>query len=307
MKTFTNNNYKDTMAYLWKCLLIVVVTAAAFFAVTESPGTAYADFGPKPSVNITFVNMGDELCYGTLLSKRSSTGPFSAWNGEYEHNPEDLTNEIWEAFVQYEDTDGYYFLQAFRRCDENKSFVWGYYPPTVFKILLYYPESDTFVVSESYESYAFNSYYTVNMDGISGAIEGASPILTAEESYNYTREALGLVCRIVVTILLEIGIALLFGFKKKKLLGVITVTNIATQILLNVALNVIRFYNGALIFLIFFVLFEIAVFIIEAIVYGVAFNKVSSTRIPLWKPVLYAFVANLLSFVAGFAIAALEM
>ena len=32
------------------------------------PMTAKADFGPKPSVQIDFEGLGDELCYGTLLS-----------------------------------------------------------------------------------------------------------------------------------------------------------------------------------------------------------------------------------------------
>ena len=48
------------------------------------PITANADMGPKPSVRITFENLGDELCYGTLLSSRESTGPSSAWDGNEE-------------------------------------------------------------------------------------------------------------------------------------------------------------------------------------------------------------------------------
>lgn len=33
-----------------------------------SPVTARADIGPKASVRILFENMGDEPCYGTLLT-----------------------------------------------------------------------------------------------------------------------------------------------------------------------------------------------------------------------------------------------
>ena len=45
------------------------------------------------------------------------------------------------------DEDGYYFLQFFEDCTETSKFTWGYYPPTKFKILIYFPEHDSFVVS----------------------------------------------------------------------------------------------------------------------------------------------------------------
>ena len=56
-------------------LLCSIVVLVSF------PMTARADFGPKPSVQIDFKGLEDELCYGTLLSDRESTGPSSAWDG----------------------------------------------------------------------------------------------------------------------------------------------------------------------------------------------------------------------------------
>lgn len=38
------------------------------------------DVGLKPSIHISFEGLGDELCYGTLLSKKDSIGPSSAWD-----------------------------------------------------------------------------------------------------------------------------------------------------------------------------------------------------------------------------------
>jgi hypothetical protein len=275
---------------------------AVFCAVPNSSEEAHADMGPKPSVNITFENLSDELCYGTLLSQKKSTGPSTAWEEEgYENIPTDFTREIWQAFVEYEDTDGYYFLQVGWQCNEKKSMKWGYYPPGYFKILLYYPKSNTFVVSGIYDCYAFDSYYTVNMDGIDiGSVEKNEQIV-AKKSYNYLYETLALVARIAITILLEIGIALLFRFREKKLLRIIGITNIVTQILLNVGLNIIRFYDGILIFYIFYILFEIIVFAIEATVYAITFKR-AETKISAWKSTLYAFVANLISFGAGILI-----
>ena len=127
-----------------------------------------ADMGPKPSVVIEFENMGDQPCYGTLLSKNPSTGPYSVWSGDaadaihngneyYEYT--DITEDLWRAFVEYEDTDGYYFLQeAIWQVNAEKRLAWTYYPPDSFKVLLYYPETEEFAVSGICEKYAFDTY-----------------------------------------------------------------------------------------------------------------------------------------------------
>lgn len=85
-----------------------------FILVMAMPISASADMGPKPSVRIEFTGIEGETYYGTLLSKHKSTGPASAWNGspEYAHyKPGDEGYEIWHKFVEYQDSDGYYFLQ----------------------------------------------------------------------------------------------------------------------------------------------------------------------------------------------------
>lgn len=274
------------------------------------PITVKADIGPKPSVFITFENMGDEICYGTLLSKSASTGPASVWDpSESDGIPEHiftygLDYEIWEAFVNYQDADGYYFLQMAWQCNESKGFGWTYYPPDPFKILLYYPKTDTFAVSGVYERYAFDSYFSVDIkDFEAGSPKAQGVVLTAERNYPYTREILSLACRILLTILLEIGIAFLFGLGQKRLLLFITGVNVVTQVVLNVMLNIVRYHSGDLAFMVFYFPYEAVVFIIEAILYGALFNKISRTYIPGWKTVLYALTANVLSFIAGFLIA----
>ena len=48
-----------------------------------------------------------------------------------------------------------------------------------------------------------------------------------------------MVARIVLTIALELGIALLFGYREKKVLALLAVINVVTQITLNVALGMV--------------------------------------------------------------------
>ena len=86
-------------------MLMCIVMVMMIFPITAS-----ADTGPKPSVRITFENLGDDLCYGTLLSIKPSTGPSSAWDGNEEdarhnENPNEQYSyqpfgyDIWKAFV----------------------------------------------------------------------------------------------------------------------------------------------------------------------------------------------------------------
>ena len=269
------------------------------------PITANTDTGPKPSIVINFKNMGDELCYGTLLSKDKSTGAFTVWDGSEEDMPDAAYTDmdIWRAFVDYEDADGYYFLQKIFPCSEDKKLEWTYLPPTPFKIFLYYPQSGAFISSGIYEAYAFDSYFNVNMDGID--IADITPVLVAEPSYSYARELFSLFCRIVVTILVEVGIAFLFGFGRRNLLVWIFSVNVVTQVILNLTLNFTIHERGSLPFAASYILLECLVFVIESALYLMLFPKSSSLAIPQWKIILYTFTANVISFGGGMLIAKL--
>lgn len=258
-----------------------------------------ADTGPKPSVRIQFKNMDDELCYGTLLSKEESTGPARAWDGEEENiNLDFVDRDIWEAFVNYEDSDGYYFLQWAWKVNDTKELAWTYYPPNEFKVLLYYPETNTFISSDVCKRYAFDTYYTVDMDGIEiGSIKydenlSGNQRLNMHKSYEFKNEVKALVCRILITVVVEVLIGLLFKFRNKELLYILLI-NVITQIILNVLLNV---YTGFGYYFVYLSL-ESLVFVIETIFYCLMFKKKKGYC------VLYALVANIASFVIGLYLA----
>lgn len=279
------------------------------FAVTALPITAKADMGPKPSVRIQFKNMGDDLCYGTLLSKEACTGPARVWDGTSRNEQlYDLDRDIWKAFVDYKDPDGYYFLQRGWTVSETGEIAWTYYPPGNFKILLYYPETKTFVSSGIYERYAFDTYYTVDMEGVRiGSVEYNEDLSTNERinayrSYNYRKELLSLAVRILLTIAIEMVVGLLFGFRQKKQLQILALVNITTQLLLNLLLNIIHYNAGPLIFIISYVFFEVIVFALEAGLYCKLLKKVSEKE-ENWYYILYSFVANSASFWVGYYLA----
>lgn len=281
---------KDYCVYKMSLILIFLI----FVTVTFS-SNAYGDIGSKPSIVIDFTGLEGKTYYVTLLSSVKSTGPYSALddkdpaNSRYQEGSVDY--EVFSKFAGYKDTDGFYFLQYFKECTESHQFSWTYYPPNVFKILIYFPDTGSFLSSDvSYERYAFDSYFTAKVSGTK---------ITVKKSYDYTVETVSMIARIVLTILTELGIAILFGFKERKQIGFIALVNVMTQIILNVVLNIINYLSGSMAFTVLYILLEIGVFVIEAIVYKWKLKKYSSKEIPKWKPGLYAFTANTASFILG--------
>lgn len=267
------------------------------------PFTAFADIGPKPSVHITFNGIKDStiyengtVYYATLLSEQKSTGPSSAWDGIAGHEEYDgFDREIWQAFADYTDKDGYYFLQEIWECTETHQLDWTYYPPGKFKILIYFPQTDIYFMSDDiYERYAFDSYYTVEI--ISDMYAGQT--VKAEKSYNYTWEIISLAARIAATILIEILIAFLFFYREKSALKFIAAVNVFTQIVLNVGLNIVNYSKGSMAFVFYFIIFEVVVFALEAVIYT-WFIKNFTKKTNTAKSTAYAFAANLASFAIG--------
>ena len=287
-----------------KKLLIILCVAAMFVFV---PSFAYGDIGPKPSVIVNFEGLEGETYYVTLLSETSSTGPYSAvgrFEGDRRYSKDEEDYEIWKKFVDYQDEDGYYFLQYYRDCTETQEFKWTYHPPQKFKILIYFPELDSFAVSGVYERYAFASYYKVDASSMELMPLSAFEGVIAEKNYNFTKEIISLFLRIIATIAIEILVALLFGYRARKQLRIILITNIATQTILNIILNTVNYYYGGLAFLLSYILAEIIVFIIEASVYSILLTKDSTGKLSKkGYAVLYALIANAVSFYLGFQIA----
>lgn len=290
---------KKKIFFILFCFILIIIFM---------PTTANADTGPKPSVVIDFKGLEEENYYVTLLSEISSTGPHSVF-GEFADNQryfeEDEDYDIWCKFVSYKDKDGFYFLQFFGDCTDTSQFTWGYYPPPKFKILIYFPEKDSFTVSqEVYERYAFDSYYGVDLTGleIQSVISGEN--IKAERNYDFRWELISFFTRIIVTIIIEVMIALLFGFRAKKQLLVIVAVNILTQSILNILLNVINYNQGGMMFVFHYVWMEVLVFIIEAVVYSIFLHKYSRWKITnKWIASLYALTANAVSFCIGLYIA----
>ncbi len=272
----------------WLACFVTIMTCLAI------PVTVKADIGPKPSVVIEVVGFEEKDYYVTLLSERDSTGPWSYGNEYYDYMGE---IQAFEAFASYEDKDGYYFLSFMQDCSEDDTFEWTYYPPQRFKVLIYTAEDGQFYCSdEIYERYAFDSYFKVT-------VSENGNVLTAQKLYDFSMELASLAARVVLTIALEVVVALMFGYRSKKNVKIIAVTNVCTQVVLNVLLNVINCRSGQMAFMFNYVWMEGVVFAIEAVVYARLLDRTDGELEITKHPVAYALLANIVSFIAGIWIA----
>lgn len=302
------------------CILATAILLCIFCV------SALADTGPKPSVIVKIVNLAEGECWGTLLSSEDSTGPASVWDGTEEGKFRTENEDIWQAFVNYKDADGYYFLQRFWNCGETKSIDWTYYPPNDFKVLLYYPETDEFAVSEKCSRYAFHSYFTADAseltnfkitadETVSSAVKDETGTDTTDsvtspsgygshavyESYDCTAEIVSFVARLIICIALEMSVAVLFGFKSKHLLLIILSANVCTQLILNIALGLMIFKLGTM--SVIYLLLELFVLAAESVIYICGFKKAGREDIAKSRIIIYTIAANIVSFAGGLLIA----
>ena len=285
---------------------------AALLCALLLPTLVHADTGPKPSVRVSFTGLGDRLCYATLLSKYESTGPSSAYDGDPDHAYHKgtadwctLDEATWQAFVDYADPDGYYFLQEGWLVTDNDGLNWTYYPPNPFKILLYFPDTGEFLSSEVMERYAFHSYFdaVVNTDSLSAlkdqaSADAADAEMKVQRNYRYVQEFLALAVRILITLAVELGLALLFSLRKKQQFRTIAVVNVVTQVLLNAILFFINYHSGYRVFVFYYVILELAVFGLEAILFCRLLRR-NNEKPAIPRIVLYALCANAASFFVG--------
>lgn len=287
-----------------KYLLILMVS---FLLITIlNLNVVKADVGPKSYVEIIIKGVDDKKYYVTLLSQEKSTGPFGYYDEETREPYQGENLEIWRKFQDYQDIDNFYFLSFFSGLSGEGKYRWGYHPPRTFKMLIYFPEQDKFIVSKIYQRYAFGSIYTFDLAKIKGANSNINqvnfPVELQQQPY-FFRETGKFILRVVLTITIELLIALIVfrPLKKKEFLAFILV-NVATQILLNIGISIWSFYFGIGIFdFLVIIILEILIFLIEGTAYTLILkNELKERGRSWWVMYLYSLVANLLSFIIGY-------
>ena len=259
--------------------------------------TAYADCGPKPSTTITVHTGGGERAVVTLLGEKESYGPYS--RVEPGQEPEDYMDlndmeaEAWDVFRDYADPDGYCFLGEL--FDSNVT--WGYWPPETFKIAVYYPDYGVLWVSEdSYDRYAFHSDYRLTLPALGAGAQNGEVDMVLKKESDIPEEVFGLLWRIVLTIVIELSLARVFGFGSKRQKKVLLRVNLLTQVGLNVLLWVWYYWGGPLEAMLRLAVAELVVLIAENVAYLRWLREDESAL----RTVGYTVCANLASVLVGF-------
>ena len=181
--------------------IIPIILLLALFAAP-----AHADTGPHPSVTVTVTNLPDSVHYATLLADKESYGPYHAYSKPDTQSGQERFLAT-SAFLERAAQEGYYYWGHVFEIKDGR-FRWGYYPPERFLILLYDEAAETVYASAATERYDFDSFYRVTI------LEDGTPSVE-KESHLFER-VYNISVRLVTTLLAEILIALLFGYRSKK-------------------------------------------------------------------------------------------
>jgi len=278
------------------CIVLLLVTI---------PGVAHADFGPKPSVDIKFSGLEGETYYVCFLAKdRELVSPFEAPSLEraLAHDWDSyVPEEVLQKFLDYQDKDGLVPIYDIEDCSKTHYFSPSRFMQRTFKVLIYFPETNHFVVSDRiYTKYAFNSYYRID-----AKLCGLSPDMSGElnlgmlSGFGFYKQIGSFLFRLTITLAIELAIAWNFRLREKRVIQLILLVNFITQTLLTLTLSVVDIMSSAFGAILVYIVLETLVFLIEGFIYALRVNKISETRIPTGTLWLYAWVANTVSFIAG--------
>lgn len=223
----------------WRSILTALLLLLPLTAMPVS-----ADVGPKPSVVVALEGLEGRTCWGTLLSQQEGTGPYGRFYEE-----EAAEDRALRALLPLErmDSEGFHLLNFVKDCSDGE-FSWTYYPPHTYKIALWFPEEDALAVSGVYHRYAFDSYYRLDLSGVELMPGGIVELEAArlQRDYPYGGSLLALAGRVALTLGAELLLALAFGLRTRQALKWVAVVNLATQLGLNLALELFTYCNGAL-------------------------------------------------------------
>lgn len=255
----------------------------------------YADTGPKPHAEYTFKNLEESNYIVAVIYKKEIYGPHINYKDSNDKRIYDLLKLLDD---KVDIPDGYFLLDIASLYENTTGFTYktGYwYPTNEYKILLYDVLNEKAYFSQEINNYAFNSYYhydfsNFNLDEF---------ILVSEGKKFVALNIVGFVFRLLITIAIELLIAIPFKFDKKSI-KIIILTNFITQVLLNIILTVGYINSGKNIYVWFFyLLVEFIILLIEMVIYLATCRLKSNNRILIPT---YTVLANISSFLLSFLV-----
>lgn len=287
---------------------IIISILLVLIVINFSPIISFADVGPKPSLEIIVKGMDNDNYWLDLLV-----------TDESKHSWLDITDEEKETvkkLADYKDDEGFHpallvgtgvplsgELKGEKISTNTYSHKFSYLgTPDTFKIAIL-TEDNTLIISDVIHTKYYDS--VVKYDLKDNLPLGQEVILSAGEAneiFPIVNTSIGFLTRLILTLLIEIGIAILFGFTIKNSGKILITTNLITQILLNIAILFVTLHFGMFFGLLIFILMEIIIVILETTIYSKYLTERSMGR-----RIAYGIFANIISFGAGFAISLMKI
>ena len=267
---------------------VIFFIAFLLLFLAAFPVTVNADMGPKPQITVIVKNPPEDEYYLDLLVKGDCSYDNLKMDGA-SYNQSKL------ALLEAYDMDGWHpgltkgtaipmhgKLTGVKDSDVmNHTFSYVGVPDD-FKIIIITPKNQYLVSQEIHRD---RFHYTVYYDYNTGEIT------TEKIAFSYIREFF-LTC--LPTLLIEGIILLLFGFSLRKNLKPFLIINVLTQIFLTASVGQMIQKEGHLYGYFILIPIEIIIFLVEMLAFSLLLKEYGKAR-----RVIYAFTANLLSFLAG--------
>ena len=239
-----------------------------------------ADTGPKRSVSVRLTNLPSGTVYAAILPKTDEATLYPNYMNDLTV-PREIADKFWgKAF------DGYVFTGVIRDVTQSGLIEYTDRALTGFKLLVYIMETDTVLLSEPCEAYAFQSSFEADLSG------GTLKMIRTGTIFSMALRFLG---RLAATVGIEIGVALLFGLRKKNQLIWIVLANIITQVILNLVLKSLPL--SRIWYILGYSLLELMIFAVEALIYNQVWKDADHPgKGKIWG---YSLAANLASFLVG--------
>lgn len=271
------------------------------FFITSSPQIAHADTGPKPMTTIEIYHL-EPSDYIVAYGVQNHPGPHHQFIPGDENFGKTYYGDVNDLTLIYQHVS---LPENWELCDisssytntSNLSIQSGYMWPSEFILIIYNKITNVYYLSEVTRTYAFHSYFQYDMNNYKNSPIGLEKKIILEKSYNYLKEILEFILRLIMTLAIEMLLAYAFKFNKKSLL-IIMIMNILTQIGLNLSLNITAYFYGKSPWHFFIYAFiEIFIVIVEAIIFKI-FCRRGKEETRNWI-ISYTVLANILSFGLG--------
>lgn len=246
--------------------------------------------GRKPSVFIDLKGIENGPVYVTLLAESAdqyTVHEYKEPKDQTEAATGTVPNFIWEKFADFAQKEDFHLLAYIGKYDlQNPAFAWEYFAPKAFKILIYFPEQDKFVLGKQViRNHLLESRYTAE-------VQGEQVVLSAKWDV-VALEFLMFLMRLAISLGIKIMLAyLMFRFdiewQRRGFLEVSLITQIAQHLIAGIA----YLYLGIIGFYYFLILLHAIVLLVEGGYYTAAFREHEATKKEKLLLLLYVIFTN---------------